>query len=324
MNRIAKLWAFRVVLGLVVLCLVEAVLCVLFFQQTSDHPLAAVHYGRELRKALAPELFDLASIGIWKRDAEYGYAHVPNASGIHWAQDYRVTYTIDDAGARRGPAPAAARGRVCFLGGSCTFGQGVNDDEAYPHILATSLWKTRRVVNRAVVGWGTSHAYLALSGELERDTPPDLVVYAMIPHHIDRNYVRAAWVQGVAHYGMAHPHFELVDARPVFQGVVDAPPAVLDDAECRRRELALTNAFLEAMHAKCRERDVAFVVVMLPHMVDPWPPAVVRALVEHGIPALDLSEMELGRFANDAHPNAADHRRLAAAIAGSFISDLLE
>lgn len=299
---------------LVLLCLgvIELALSVVYFQRHSEQPLAIVQALRTARTLLQRP----TPVGIWRTDPRYGYVHIPGATGIHRTADFEVRYTIGDDGNRVIPAPPDPRGEILFLGGSYTFGHGVEDAESYPARLAAGPWSTWWVRNRAVMGWGTTHAYLALSDRLAAAPPPALVLYAMIEAHVMRNSVRASWVKTLTAYDRLHPHFELVAGAPVFQGVVDESGAVPDSPELRRKELALTAAFLKAMRDACRARGVAFAVILLG---DDWSVPVVRLLATSGIPLVDLSGVPIEGFAGDIHPNPEDHARLAAALADSFV-----
>jgi hypothetical protein len=67
------------------------------------------------------------------------------------------------------------------------------------------------------------------------------------------------------------------------------------------------------------------VVILLPQIgADGWPTAVLRALQDSSIPVLDLSEMALEWYPNDSHPTPADQRRVADAVAGSFVTKMLD
>ena len=52
--------------------------------------------------------------------------------------------------------------------------------------------------------------------------------------------------------------------------------------------------------------------------------SVLAILDRQGIRYLDLTQMQFETFAHDPHPTPADHQRIADAIAGSFITQMLE
>ncbi len=313
---------FLGLLFLAFLVLTEAGLSVLHFQQTAPESLALIHYGAKVRRAWSGVLWP-DEVGIWQVDERFGFSHIPHASGMHATRDYEVTYTIGGRQERLVPHSQDAQRTILFLGGSCTFGQGVSDDQAFPASLA-KLWTSWNIQNRAVSGWGTSHAFLALEDVLERDSVA-AAIYCLVPHHLRRNYIRKSWVTGVGRYDLKHPHFELDDGVPVFRGVVGPNESAPDNGAVRHRELALTTAMLTGMKEKCEAAGIPFVVVLLPRMTeDSWPPQLIEHLYKSEALVLDLSEMRLDRFEHDAHPNASDHARIARRIHQSFVTGLLE
>ena len=304
--------------------LIEAGLSVVYFQEKGPDRLAVLHYARRLAQTSRPAT-SLKAVGIWQSDERYGYSHIPSSTGIHKTADYDVTYSIGPHQERVIPGQGDGDGTVLFLGGSYTFGQGVADDAAYPAVLDRRYWSRWRVVNRAVLAWGTTHAMLVLEDTFASVSPPSAVIYGMIPHHITRNGDRRSWLQGLALYGFSSPHFTLVNGKPVYRGVVGVEDGVADGPAVREEELALTEALLGAMHTMCEEKNVPFLVILLPCMSASagWPPRLIRFIDEQKIPSLDLSEMHLDRFAGDEHPNARDHARIAEQIARSgFVKQL--
>jgi hypothetical protein len=280
-------------------------------------------------------------IGIYQPDERFGYHHKPASIRRHETNEYSVVYTIGEDQCRITPTPERARGRILVLGGSFAFGLGVDDDEVFSALLARDLWSDFKVSNCAVSGWGTSHAYIALADALASEDPPVLTIYAMIPHHVRRNYIRENWLshlrlhhkpQDSGDSGTSselnrgyHPHYQLVDGHLEFQGLV-APGAGLPvTPELLEKEVRLTIAFLQEMNKAARTRGVAFAVVILEggRAGRELEPAIVDALHSDGIPFLDLSHMILERFGNDSHPNRSDHQRIANAIAASFIAGLI-
>ena len=324
------LYTLLVVVNLVA---VELLLSLYFFQRNSPHPLAIAHYASH---KIAP-LFQTnrertGPIGIWEDDATLGYRHIPMAIGSHETQDFDVSYAIDRNGGRATPQPDEPRGRIVFLGCSFTFGWGVSDEHAYPYILATEHWTDWAIDNRAVSGWGTGQSYLLLRQELAAAERPSMIIYPMIPDHIPRNYTRRSWVEAAAKSDRKLPHFTLADGEVRHLGLVDPANSLPASTEVRATEIALTIAFLREMRRAAAESDVPFVVLLLPqkHSIawgdaTDWPPAVVAAMVEAGIPMVDLTELRdrVEFFEQDVHPNPAGQRTLAEAIAASRITDML-
>ncbi len=314
---------FGVAMVLLALSSIELVLSVLYFHGHAQEPLAMIHYvgliGETENLGFSP-----AAIGIWRKDERFGYDHIAGSSGRHRSSDFDVTYSIGENRERHYPPVNRARGSILFVGGSCTFGHGVNDYEAYPAILGRKYWKQWDIQNRAVTGWGTSHAYMVVSDALDSKYLPSGVIYGMIPHHLGRNYLRRSWLVGLASHGMRHPHFERQDGVLVFQGLVNVKQSKPDGPEVRQKEIELTVAFVSAMYQRCREKGIPFVVVLLPRisLSDGWPPSVVKSLYESSITTLDLTELELRRFPNDGHPTPEDHMRIADEIATTRVGDL--
>lgn len=268
-------------------------------------------------------------MGIFEAHPKFGYAHKPNSIGRHVAPLFDVKYTIGSERERVIDAPESPRGRILFLGASFTFGWGVEDNQTYPYVLATGEWKDWHVVNKAVNGWGTAHAYMLLGEELESTTPPDMMIYSMIPDHVCRNYIRTAWLKMLGGSDRGHPHFELLHGKPRFQRVVQFEDAVEDEAVVRQKELALTAAFITEMNQLAEAAEVPFFVVLLPQRFEvacgsvDWPPSLFQMLGAGGVSLVDLSEVKPQMQWLDAHPTAEGHRILAKAIAESAAFDVL-
>lgn len=140
-------------------------------------------------------LFGKEPVGIWREDSRYGWSHEPNSTGRHReVPDFDVPYHIDSNGRRRtlGAANHPAR-KILFLGGSFTFGHGVEDGEPYPALLQQQ-WPELECINAGVNAWGTTQALLTLQDEFEKGERFDLVVYGFISHHVSRNHLRRSWL----------------------------------------------------------------------------------------------------------------------------------
>ncbi len=257
-------------------------------------------------------------IGIWRYDARFGYAHRADTSGLHThpAGDFAVRYRLDGRGHRALPAPEDPQGTVLCVGGSFTFGYGVADSACFPALLARRFPRLA-FTNAAVMGWGTVHAWLAVEDAFA-EAPPDHVLYGMIPHHIERNGLRASWVDFVGRATLArgHPHVELEDGRPVWKGVVHEGEA--DSPALTAHERALTRALLAAIARRCREAGARFSLVLLPQPDHDYPPGFVGELASLDLELVDLRALPFAWFPSDDHPSPADHRRIADALAGLF------
>jgi len=260
-------------------------------------------------------------IGIWENNLLLGYAHIPNAQGVHQTSDFSVTYHIGPEGERFIPKPEHPKGRLLFLGDSWTFGHGVQDDEVYPSILAKE-WQDWWVLNKAVMGWGTVHAYQLLLQEFKSATPPDAVIYQMLGDHVDRNYITKQWLHVLAQYGRSHPHFEVVHGRPEFQGIVTLPQGEDGDLPgFSRKKIELTQALLREMNRLCREKNIPFIVILF---YGKPPEAIYETFRKEHILFLDLTGLKTEIFPHDGHPNSEGHKVMAAAIQNSFIPLMLE
>jgi hypothetical protein len=329
---------FWLLITLLTLLVIELGLSEVFFQSTSkwivyEDPLGQYSVRKQPRHFAVLLCWDVAKALIYRRlapsaaimqhDQILGYSHIPDSHGRHWAQDFDVTYSIGNDQERCTPTPPKPVGRLLFLGDSFTFGHGVNDDEAYPY-LGGQHWPNWKVVNKAVMGWSTCHAYMVLSRELQRPEPPALVIYAMIPSDITRNYIRRSWVELLTKDNPLQPmqpHFEIDDGKLVYHGLVNAAQSKKDDPEMLEKEIELTRAFLVEMEHMCTMQQIPFVVLLLKGAP---PYSILASLFEKDVPVIDLSRMKIEAFENDEHPNRNDHKRIADAIEKSVVERLLE
>ena len=104
---------------------------------------------------------------------------------------YDVIYTIDSNGLRIAPPYNYENDSPCilFFGGSFTFGEGVNDDEAMPYRVGTYSNGEYRTYNFGFHGYGPHQMLSALEHGLVEsiiDCSPRYVFYQAIPDHIHR------------------------------------------------------------------------------------------------------------------------------------------
>ena len=125
----------------------------------------------------------------WQSNAAYG---VLPSGGVHRARKattdgeliYDVTYMIGADGFREAPEDGPADGKsVYFLGGSATFGEGLDDDQTLPwafHQMQPDL----KVHNKAVSGWGLHQVYAVWQDQVTE--PGATIIVQTAPWHADR------------------------------------------------------------------------------------------------------------------------------------------
>lgn len=153
--------------------------------------------------------------------------------------------------------------------------------------------------------------------------PPAMVIYGFIQHHIQRNYLRRTWIDGISQSGRKHPHFELENRNLVFKGAIDnTNDAVKQNADSifYDKELELTKAFLLEMQKISRQKSIPFIVLI----IDKAPQSIMNLLVEHNILFLDLSDIKHENHPCYKHPTPDTHKKIADAILTSFIPGILE
>lgn len=76
------------------------------------------------------------AIGIYRTDERTGWSYAPNTTGNSSGFAFDVEYNIDENGHRVMQAPSSPRFNIVLIGGSYTFGFGVEDSESYAAELA--------------------------------------------------------------------------------------------------------------------------------------------------------------------------------------------
>ncbi len=114
-------------------------------------------------------------------------------------QLYNVTYTIDDDGLRISPPFNKENGKcVLFFGGSFTFGEGLNDNEAMPYLVGIKSNGKYRIYNFGYHGYGPHQMLSAIEHNLVNniiDCEPEYVIYWAIVYHADRSGGFSSWDQ---------------------------------------------------------------------------------------------------------------------------------
>jgi lysophospholipase L1-like esterase len=86
----------------------------------------------------------------------------------------RFAVSTDERGFRRTPQAAGVRRSILFLGDSCTFGLGVEDDETFPARVQTELGDVQ-TINAGVPGYSSYQGNVLLQ-QIGPELKPDVVV----------------------------------------------------------------------------------------------------------------------------------------------------
>ena len=256
--------------------------------------------------------------GLRVAHPRYGSINNPGMVAVHYTTEFRVTYTINPDGTRRTPPPPDGdRGSVEVVGCSFSFGQGVETNQTYAAQLTLRHWTRHRLVNRAVVGWGPTHAMLAVEDVLAQKPLPALVIYVLFRHSIVRSYRSKPYLEDQR---LGAPHFDLEGGRLVRRGFFyprDGRPPNEKDIQLEEQ---ITVALVRRMHRLCEAADVPFLLHFWPTpdrtAVDRRESRIIATLRRDGIQVLDSRALCRGEFYPvDSHPTASCHRQLADAVA---------
>jgi hypothetical protein len=126
-----------------------------------------------------------------------------------------IYITFQENGQRRtGVDSTNTEGEIVIVGGSCSQGWAVSDNETYAWKLQQK-YPSLKVVNYGTGGYGSYQSLLVLEQELPRMTSPKFVLYGFIDHHEVRNVAPESWLRTLSSYSR--------------RGHVDAPFATFDD-----------------------------------------------------------------------------------------------
>jgi hypothetical protein len=229
--------------------------------------------------------------------------------------------------------------RIVALGDSFTFGEGVGDEEAFPHLLQ-GLLPGAEVINLGVHGYGHDQMLLRFRAEGRR-YEPDLVLLGFFADDVGRNLLRFR--------DYAKPRFTLENGALVLGGTPVPPPPRQLLRETARFHLgalartlatggrgadggtanALAFAILDAIRAEAAAAGARFLVAELPAPAEislPGRSAAAELLelfartrdvpVCYTGPTLRARVRDGARYRATGHYDAAAHRDVAAAIAG--------
>jgi lysophospholipase L1-like esterase len=254
-----------------------------------------------------------------------GHVHRPGAE----ARLMNTTVTINSAGFRDDEYALErnARRRIILLGDSLTFGWGVEKEESFEHLLEQQLdaRSPTELINFAAGNYNTvQQVNLFLEKGLAYQPDQVIVFYFINDAEGVPKRSRFPWLGSVRVVTFYWSRIKALVARfSESAGYEEWYEALYrDDAEGWR---AAQRAFLQ-LREVCAAHDIALQVVLLPelHELVDYPfeaehSAVSGFLEANGIRSLDLTPFFAGETdpqslwvaADDAHPNAEAHRRIA-------------
>ena len=266
---------------------------------------------------LKTRVFGVEAVGIWQDDPVLGWMHAPRSTGTQSTlPDYCVSYTIDDEG-HRVTSGEYGLPEILLLGGSYTFGHGVEDDETFAHLLQAE-WPSFKVVNAGVNAWGTAQAYLKLEQSLRSRENIRLVIYNFIAHHQRRNGLSRAWLESLERTrGRRNPYFVFEAGRLQHRGFADLDDALGPSPALHRSEMRVTIELIVQMKAMAYAAGIPFRVVSLPDGSETNGSAKVvsaifeRRLSENWIDLRGDVDFASLRYEHDFHPTPDGHRYIA-------------
>jgi lysophospholipase L1-like esterase len=226
--------------------------------------------------------------------------------------DFDVHYTIDAYGNRLTSGDYEMP-KILFLGGSLTFGHGVNDDEFYAQLLQKKF-NGYKVVNAASNAWGTTQAYLKINDLLSAYDDIQLVIYGFINHHVKRNYLRDSWLSALARSNRKNPHFEINDGSIEFHGLADPlKDGLVESKELNETERQITLRLIREIRRLCSQHSIPFIFLHLPDTENGPLDSALSDIISPTEyidlrPRIDTFEI---RFKYDKHPTAEGHRLIA-------------
>ena len=111
-------------------------------------------------------------------DPRFGFLFRPNFTGRLSRDDLDFTFHTDEHGFRN-PSPWPARTDVVVVGDSMAFGYGVDDEQAWPRLVAEALPATD-IINLGLIG-AAPQQYLRVLETFGLELRPKLVLFMLFP-----------------------------------------------------------------------------------------------------------------------------------------------
>lgn len=238
--------------------------------------------------------------------------------------------------------------RVALHGCSFTYGQGVNDEETYAHLLQAQFPKLE-IQNHGVPGYGQIQLLNDLDAYLKSDQKPDCIILNYLPFHNERNSLNPNWRDKL------RLGFEIAQKsdQSTADGVYKYPFATLENGQlnlqkkpleeiCKpyllddylaftntigsiinkwdldeNKDAKITEKIIDKIAARCKQHGVTFILSFMSN--DSKSKLLLAHCKSNKIETVDISydytSKELTNHPSDTHPNPKAHKLIAKKLA---------
>ncbi len=152
------------------------------------------------------EQSDKLDEGMVMYDPDHGWRMRPDWTGSHHHYDFAASYHINRYGFRGSYAEPRGGIRVALVGDSFTFGQGVDGEQTFSHLLGEATAGRSAFLNFGVLGFSTDQQYLLIKDRVGLFNPDLVLLVVYLGNDLFDNE-RPYPLQG--EHGK--PYFQLID-----------------------------------------------------------------------------------------------------------------
>ena len=266
------------------------------------------------------------------KDDRLGYAMKPGEFNLILNDSISFQTKHNSAGYRTSgnKAESSTYPQIWMLGGSFTYGWGVNTSEAYPAKIQQAF-PEYEISNFGVGGYGTLHALYQLKDRLATGKRPTAVILAYASFHDQRNTCSRYWMKAIAPQallqGLAFPcaridlndqlvyTMEPVTYSPWFGMKISAFIHALEGMKCkaderRRNSPEVSRRLIMEINEICAKRSIPFILAGIEP--DEATVLMLERCNSDGVVTIDISvdRSQLGMSLEpwDPHPSAAAHQ----------------
>lgn len=304
---------------------------------------------RSFRDVPATELIDekrkMDHLRIFQHHPRLGYVFKPLVSGVEWHGKVVAKFSTNKEGFRKitagtSAAPSTSSRPIVFVGGSFTYGQFVENEEAFPAQFAQRA-EAQTVINAGHPGWGMAHVLALIEEVLLKKTPvPAVILYGYIGDHLNRTILELEEVsRSELFITTSTPLYLIKNGRPRFSRICSSkiiPMQYERGVHVAEERVAV---LLEEAHRITKNKGVKFIVLKLYSAQSKANARKERLLMERlsrrGIQVVDV-ESRVRRLADErgiaatrllnvdqGHPSAAWHKLVAEILLNHpFLPDL--